>query len=74
MTSQPIPDVQRAWITTCRGKPAESLKLVSDWPVSKDLHPEEVLVKVQAAALNPVYAYMLHTRCMPKLCHLVAGN
>lgn len=48
------PDQQRAWVNIGRGTPAKALVLRSDWPVSKKLRPGEVLVKVHAAALNPV--------------------
>jgi len=51
---QGIPDTQKAWLVTRQGKPAQSLKLVTDWPVPKKLRPGEVLVRVQAGALNPV--------------------
>ncbi|KAF5358032.1 hypothetical protein D9756_001938 [Leucocoprinus leucothites] len=54
MAPQSIPDIQKAWISTCQGTPAKSLKLVSDWPVPKRLQPEEVLVRIQAGSLNPV--------------------
>lgn len=53
MASQTIPDVQNAWLVTRQGKPAQSLKLVADWPVPKGLQRGEVLVRVQAGALNP---------------------
>lgn len=49
-----IPDVQRAWVVIRRGKPNQALEFKNDWPVPKDLQPGEVLVKVQAAALNPM--------------------
>ncbi|KAF8162897.1 hypothetical protein B0H34DRAFT_299328 [Crassisporium funariophilum] len=52
--SDNIPDVQKAWINVGRGSPAQALVLKSDWPVPKQLGVGEVLVKVQAAALNPV--------------------
>lgn len=54
MVLQDIPDTQKAWLVTRQGKPAQSLKLVPDWPVPKKLRPGEVLVRVQAGALNPV--------------------
>ncbi|KXN82604.1 Zinc-type alcohol dehydrogenase-like protein C16A3.02c [Leucoagaricus sp. SymC.cos] len=54
MASQKIPNVQKAWLCTAQGKPAKSLKHTSDWPVPKKLEPGEVLIRVQAAALNPV--------------------
>ena len=48
------PDVQRAWTIVRRGKPANALKLQTDWPVPKKLEKGEVLVRIQAGALNPV--------------------
>jgi NADPH:quinone reductase-like Zn-dependent oxidoreductase len=56
MSTDPIPDIpkiQRAWRTVKRGKPSESLVFQTD-AVVPTLSPGEVLVKVQAAALNPV--------------------
>ena len=50
-----IPDVQSAWVAISRGSPDKALSFEESWPVSKDLSDGEVLVKVQAAALNPVY-------------------
>ncbi|EFI28442.1 quinone oxidoreductase-like protein [Coprinopsis cinerea okayama7 len=49
-----VPDVQRAWVVVDQGPPRQVLKLKSDWPVLKKLEPGYVLVKIQAAALNPV--------------------
>ncbi|KAF8968381.1 hypothetical protein BDZ97DRAFT_1916217 [Flammula alnicola] len=54
MSDTIIPDVQRAWVNVRRGAPAQALTLKQDWPVPKNLAPREVLLKVQAAALNPV--------------------
>jgi NADPH:quinone reductase-like Zn-dependent oxidoreductase len=48
------PAVQRAWTVVRRGIPADALVLRSDWPVPKKLKKGEVLIKVQAGALNPV--------------------
>lgn len=50
-----IPDVQRAWIAVRRGKPVKALVLQEEWPVLKKLKDGEILVKVEAAALNPVW-------------------
>jgi 2-methylene-furan-3-one reductase len=49
-----IPDVQKAWVSVRKGAPSKSLELKTDWPVSKKLKSGEVLVKIQASALNPV--------------------
>ena len=61
-----IPAQQRAWISVRRGTPSTSgnIKLSEDWPVDKNLRPGEVLVKVQAAALNPVWVEFL---CLPQV-------
>lgn len=48
-----LPSTQKAWRATRSGKPADVLALV-DVPVPATLKKGEVLVKVQAAALNPV--------------------
>jgi hypothetical protein len=54
----PLPSTQTAWCHLRRGTPAEALELVHDAPVPglDGLKDDEVLVKVHAAALNPVYA------------------
>ncbi|EFI28441.1 quinone oxidoreductase [Coprinopsis cinerea okayama7 len=49
-----VPDVQKAWVVVAQGKPERALRFKSDWPVTKRLDPGHVLVKIQAAALNPV--------------------
>ncbi|KDR81831.1 hypothetical protein GALMADRAFT_276498 [Galerina marginata CBS 339.88] len=49
-----IPDVQRAWTVVRRGTPSTALEFKTDWPVPKNLEAGEVLVKIQAAALNPI--------------------
>ncbi|KAF8644811.1 hypothetical protein AX16_008268 [Volvariella volvacea WC 439] len=46
--------VQRAWIIVRQGTPAQALTLKQDHPVPSKLEAGEVLVRVQAAALNPV--------------------
>lgn len=48
-----IPATQKTWRVTRRGKPEDVLKL-ADAPVPAKLKKGEVLLKVQAAALNPV--------------------
>ncbi|OJT04704.1 hypothetical protein TRAPUB_4498 [Trametes pubescens] len=52
-TKPALPSTQKAWRATRSGKPADVLALV-DVPVPATLKKGEVLVKVQAAALNPV--------------------
>ncbi|KAG5635903.1 hypothetical protein H0H81_009728 [Sphagnurus paluster] len=49
-----VPKTQRAWIIQSRGPPSKALSLQSNWEVPTELKEGEVLVKVQAAALNPV--------------------
>lgn len=49
-----IPTTQRAWRIVRRGTPAEALVLDNNVPVPKNIPEGEVLVKIQAAALNPV--------------------
>ncbi|KAG2061671.1 NAD(P)-binding protein [Suillus hirtellus] len=56
MSTDPVPNLpetQRAWRSVKRGKPHESLVFQTDVPVPP-LSLGEVLVRVQAAALNPV--------------------
>jgi NADPH:quinone reductase-like Zn-dependent oxidoreductase len=50
-----IPDEQTAWVVVRQGFPNKALSLKTNWPVPKELGSGEVLVKIQAAALNPVY-------------------
>ncbi|TFK27373.1 NAD(P)-binding protein [Coprinopsis marcescibilis] len=54
-----VPDVQKAWVEIAQGTPEHALQLKSDWPVAKQLVPGDVLVKIQAAALNPAGYQML---------------
>ena len=49
---------QQAWIVTQKGLPKDALVLKKDYPVPKP-GKGEVIVKVQAAALNPVYVRFL---------------
>ncbi|EIW79204.1 NAD(P)-binding protein [Coniophora puteana RWD-64-598 SS2] len=51
--SYDIPDKQQAWRVVSRGHPSRALKL-EEIDVPKKLGKGEILVKVQAAALNPV--------------------
>ncbi|KAJ8483177.1 hypothetical protein ONZ45_g14693 [Pleurotus djamor] len=53
MASQ-IPKTQKAWIQVARGRPREALKLQTDWLVPVVVKKDHVLVKIQAAGLNPV--------------------
>lgn len=49
-----VPQTQKAWLAIRRGEPSYALRLDNNVPVSSKLENGEVLVKVQAAALNPV--------------------
>lgn len=49
-----VPQKQQAWLVTGRGKPRDVLVLSKEFDVPSKLLPGEVLVRVQAAALNPV--------------------
>ncbi|KAK0495808.1 hypothetical protein EDD18DRAFT_1286241 [Armillaria luteobubalina] len=48
------PQTQRAWIISRKGVPKDALSFKTDWPVPSKLAKGEVLVKVQAVALNPI--------------------
>lgn len=50
-----LPAVQRAWICVARGKPATALRFETAYPVPTKVPRGSVLIRVQAAALNPVY-------------------
>ncbi|KAK0192865.1 hypothetical protein F5146DRAFT_1102619 [Armillaria mellea] len=45
---------QQAWIISRKGEPKDALSFRTDWPVLSRLAKGEVLVRVQAAALNPI--------------------
>ncbi|KAI9458236.1 chaperonin 10-like protein [Boletus coccyginus] len=51
--SAAIPTTQKAWMVVKRGKPRDALVLKTDVPVPKPKQGE-VLVRVRAAALNPI--------------------
>lgn len=52
-TIEKIPATQKTWRVTRKGKPEDVLKF-TDAPVPAKLKKGEVLIKVQATALNPV--------------------
>ena len=54
MSVESLPDKQKAWVVVRKGEPAKALKFDQEYPVPKKLKTGEVLVKVQAAAFNPV--------------------
>lgn len=58
-----LPITQRAWRELRRGTPAESLELLKV-PVMHNLAPGELLVKVEAAALNPVYVSFWYSQLL----------
>lgn len=66
MSSSPssIPEKQKAWLAVKRGTPAQAIRYDESVPLSSKLEPSQVLVKVQAAALNPVYVPYSLTVCM----------
>lgn len=49
-----LPTVQRAWRIVRRGAPSEALILDTNFPVPTEIPTGEILVKIQAAALNPM--------------------
>ncbi|OBZ65238.1 Zinc-type alcohol dehydrogenase-like protein C16A3.02c [Grifola frondosa] len=54
-----IPKTQKAWHVVRKGVPAHALHLDENTPVPSKLAKGEILIKVQAAALNPVgYKFM----------------
>ncbi|TFY78567.1 hypothetical protein EWM64_g5447 [Hericium alpestre] len=54
MTTAELPKTQNAWKVVRQGRPDKALVLKKDEPMPTKLKPGEVLVKVQAASLNPV--------------------
>jgi NADPH:quinone reductase-like Zn-dependent oxidoreductase len=54
-----VPTTQQAWFVVRKGHPSKALELKKDAPVPTTLEKGQALVKVQAAALNPVYVYNL---------------
>ncbi|KZT51770.1 NAD(P)-binding protein [Calocera cornea HHB12733] len=50
----PLPQAQKGWQVVRSGAPKDALKLKDDLPVPHDIPQGHVLVKVLAAALNPV--------------------
>lgn len=51
--ASPIPSRQKAWHIVRRGDPVKALVLADDIPVPSTIPPGQILVKVQAAAINP---------------------
>ncbi|OCH89445.1 NAD(P)-binding protein [Obba rivulosa] len=54
MSSASVPPTMRAWRVVRKGEPSKALQFDENVPVPSKLSPGDVLVKVQAAALNPV--------------------
>jgi len=50
-----LPDKQSAWVVVRSGPPQKALEFRTDWPVPKanNLEEGEILVRIQAGALNP---------------------
>ncbi|KAF8508092.1 quinone oxidoreductase [Hysterangium stoloniferum] len=53
-SSSEIPTKQKAWVVVKRSSPKNAVVLKEDYPVNSKLEKGEVLVKVHAAALNPI--------------------
>lgn len=49
-----IPETQKAWMVVRRGDPSSSLELQTV-PVPTKIAKGDVLIKVQAASLNPAF-------------------
>ena len=54
-STQDLSDIQKAWRVVRMGKPSKAVEIDTSLPVPKDVKQGEVLVKIHAAALNPVY-------------------
>ena len=50
-----VSETQKVWLQVTKGTPQNGMQLRTDWRVPKVVPPGKVLVKIQAAALNPVY-------------------
>ncbi|KAF8507264.1 hypothetical protein JB92DRAFT_2735765 [Gautieria morchelliformis] len=61
MSTDSIPTKQNAWLIVRRGSPGQSIVLKKDVSVPSQLGKGEVLVKVHAAALNPVGYKVMQT-------------
>lgn len=55
MSTIQIPETQRVWKVVRSGEPSKALELDEHAPVPSKLADGEVLIRVQAAALNPMY-------------------
>jgi hypothetical protein len=53
-TQQQLPATQRLYRVARKGEPKTALELIRDASVPSELQDGDVLVKVDAAALNPV--------------------
>lgn len=62
-----LPISQMAWREVRRGPPAQALEQLKV-PVMHDLAPGELLVRVEAAALNPMYAYSHYVHLVSNMC------
>ena len=53
-TRRALPQSQKAWMIVRKGKPSEALVLEKAAEVPSKLAKGEVLIRVEAAALNPM--------------------
>lgn len=58
--SSPLPLTQKAWYIVRQGSPERALVLKKDLPVPRVIPKGEILIKIQAAALNPGYLHSHH--------------